>query len=300
MDFSLTRFLDRFAFKNPKKTPEEPKIIQSVVQSKHAKDKEYKQQGSRGVPVTALTDRNCTEDERFIFNYLERRRQMKGGKESGKGDSDSDQSDLDDDEFDSYLDGLSSKTSKVDYMKEMGGMPDSEQAAPGKKRKKQDLDEDDAEADDWDDVAGGEEDDEDMSDISMSGDDISDIDDGEDTDESAMEFSGSEDDEDDGDGQSRGGKNAKGLAVSDKAFARKLKSSTDMSSLFAAADDFGELLEATGKIKKHGTTDEVSTKDKATEKQLAWEQNRMKGGKSRGSGKSSHKSPGKFSKKMKR
>lgn len=71
-----------------------------------------------------------------------------------------------------------------------------------------------------------------------------------------------------------------------KEFNRKLKSSADMSSLFAAADDFGDLLEATGKIKKHGTTDEVSTKDRASEKQLAWEQNRIKGGRGGFGGKS--------------
>lgn len=85
--------------------------------------------------------------------------------------------------------------------------------------------------------------------------------------------------------------------VSDKEFNRKLKSSTDMSSLFAAADDFGELLEATGKIKKHGTTDEVSTKDKASEKQLNWEQNRFKGGKSRTMGKATLKNKSKKFKK---
>lgn len=293
MDFSLTRFLDRFAFKNPKKAAEEQKEIKSVVQSKHAKTKEYKQHGSRGIPVTALTDRNCTEDERFIFNYLERRRQIKGSRKDGEeGDSDSDQGDLDDEEFDSYLDGLCATGAgdaeagkDVDYMKEMSSLPGAEAGeglAKSKKRKKSGDGEgsaDEAE-DDWNEAeeggaAGGEDEDDDISDVSMNGDDISDLSDlGDDSDddEGAMTFSESDGEDDGGKGKSKGG------MFSDKEFKRKLKSSADMSSLFAAADDFGELLEATGKAKKHGTTDEVSNKDRSSEKQLAWEQNRHKGG----------------------
>lgn len=282
MDFSLTRFLDRFAFKNPKKAAEEPKEVKSVVQAKHAKVKEYKQQGSRGIPVTALTDRNCTEDERFIFNYLERRRQIMGKKEEADSDSEAD-GDLDDDEFDSYLDGLSAKGSsksgeQVDYMKEMNGLPDSVDGAEekGKKRKKSKEEDGDSEAeDDWNESG-------DVSDVSMSGEEMSDVSDLDDDDDS--------DDDEDGnafsDSDDEGGRANKGAMVSEKEFNRKLKNSADMSSLFAAADDFGELLEATGKIKKHGTTEEVSTKDKASEKQLAWEQNRFKsGGKGRTMGK---------------
>lgn len=312
MDFSLTRFLDRFAFKNPKKVAEE-KEIKSVVQAKHAKTKDYKQHGSRGIPVTALTDRNCTEDERFIFNYLERRRQIRGSRGDDE-DSDSEQGDLDDDEFDSYLDGLGSKKAdgedeEMDFMKEISSLPDAggEAETKGKKRKKASQDDDDDNADGEDDW-NEEEDDvaDDVSDVSMNGEDISDLSDlGDDSDdeEGAMTFSesdGGSDDDDEEDGGRRKGKKkgSDGAMVSDKEFKRKLKGSADMSSLFAAADDFGELLEATGKIKKHGTTDEVSTKDKASVKQLAWEQNRFKsGGKSRTMGKATLKNKSKKFKK---
>lgn len=299
MDFSLTRFLDRFAFKNPKKEAEEQKEIRSVVQAKHAKSKDYKQHGSRGLSVNALTDRNCTEDERFIFQYLERQRQIRGKKDAGE-DSESDQGDLDDDEFDSYLDGLGAKRmdddEEVDFMKEMSGLPDmgGDKAEGKTKKRKKGAAEDDEEAeDDWND--GEPEGDDDVSDVSMNGDDISDLSDlGDDSDdeEGAMTFSESDGDEEDG------GRKDKGM-VSEKEFNRKLKNSADMSSLFAAADDFGELLEATGKIKKHGTTDEVSTKDRAGEKQLAWEQNRHKGagGKSRNMGKATLKNKSKKFKK---
>lgn len=47
-----------------------------------------------------------------------------------------------------------------------------------------------------------------------------------------------------------------------------------MSSLFAAADDFAELLEETGKTKGHGTINAVFNTDKSSEKQLKWEEQR--------------------------
>lgn len=47
-----------------------------------------------------------------------------------------------------------------------------------------------------------------------------------------------------------------------------------MQSLFAAADDFAELLEESGKSKRHGTSQDVYNKEKASIKQLAWEEDR--------------------------
>lgn len=49
-----------------------------------------------------------------------------------------------------------------------------------------------------------------------------------------------------------------------------------MSSLFAAADDFSEMLEETAKSKTHGTLGDLFNKDKSSEKQLAWEHKRFK------------------------
>lgn len=54
-----------------------------------------------------------------------------------------------------------------------------------------------------------------------------------------------------------------------------------MDSLFAAADDFSEMLEETSKSSKHGTLGEIFNQDKSSEKQMEWEQNRSK---KRGSG----------------
>lgn len=99
-DFSLTQFLERFAFKNPKKN--DANKSDSLVQSIHSKS--YTPHGSRGLPVTQLTSTNCTEDEKFIFEFLSKKREKR---EAFKGLDAS--GDVDDDEFDAYLDSLGSK-----------------------------------------------------------------------------------------------------------------------------------------------------------------------------------------------
>lgn len=50
----------------------------------------------------------------------------------------------------------------------------------------------------------------------------------------------------------------------------------DMNSLFAAAEDFSEMLEETSKTNKHGTLGEIFNQDKSSEKQLQWESKRLK------------------------
>lgn len=50
-----------------------------------------------------------------------------------------------------------------------------------------------------------------------------------------------------------------------------------MSSLFAAVDDFSEMLNDSGNASKtHGTLSELCNKDRSSEKQLYWETNRSK------------------------
>lgn len=60
-DFSLTQFLDRFSFKNPKKE------TVAEIQKKSMNNRGYQAKGSRGQSVHLLTEKNCTEDEKFIF-----------------------------------------------------------------------------------------------------------------------------------------------------------------------------------------------------------------------------------------
>lgn len=103
VDFSLTHFLDRFAFKNPKKENEHKP--ESLVQSMHQKN--YASYGSRGKSVKQLNASNVTEDEKFIFEYLNRKRE----RQAMHGLTDQ-QDEVDDDEFDAYLDSLGGKKKK--------------------------------------------------------------------------------------------------------------------------------------------------------------------------------------------
>lgn len=97
-DFCLTQFLDRFAFRNPKKTADDPKS-QSMSQLVH--NKNYTARGSRGLPVKELSSSNCTEDERFILEYLQQKREKRATfAKAGSDDDDDDAESVNDDEFD--------------------------------------------------------------------------------------------------------------------------------------------------------------------------------------------------------
>jgi ribosome biogenesis protein MAK21 len=57
-DFSVSHFLDRFSFKNPKKVDKKQESSFKPI---------YQAKGSRGLSVHNLTEQNCTEEEKFIF-----------------------------------------------------------------------------------------------------------------------------------------------------------------------------------------------------------------------------------------
>lgn len=99
--------MDRFAFKNPKKDENKP---ESFIHSFHHKN--YTPHGSRGKPVKQLNSTNCTEDEKFIFEYLNRKRERQAA--LGLAGTQKDVEVVDDDEFEAYLDGLSGKKHKAD------------------------------------------------------------------------------------------------------------------------------------------------------------------------------------------
>lgn len=105
VDFSLTHFLERFAFKNPKKETDEKPM--SLVKSIY--NRSYSSHGSRGQSVQRLTGLNCSEEEKFIFAYLDKKKERRALFGLDKKDADDD--DIDDDEFDAYLDGLGGKKS---------------------------------------------------------------------------------------------------------------------------------------------------------------------------------------------
>lgn len=172
-DFSLAHFLERFAFKNPKKS--EKPLAEMATVSKH---NIYSSYGARGRPVKSLTRTNCTEDEKFIFQYLEKKR-LKQGTVPKKTADDDEVGDVDDDEFEAYLDKLGAPTGeedddfdeefKVDYLKEIGGeLTDSQKSKKKKKASTVDVDDDEDMDDidkDWGDDAEGD-DDEDLDDDS--------------------------------------------------------------------------------------------------------------------------------------
>ncbi|KXJ73931.1 hypothetical protein RP20_CCG014726 [Aedes albopictus] len=317
-DFSLGHFLDRFAFKNPKKPKTEEnaegeqvpkKKILGVAQRKG----DYVPSGSRGLPVHSLTKDHCTEDERYIFQFLEQKRErLREAKEKDKArkaekgieDKDDDLSDaesLDDDEFDSYLDRLgvpggddagADLDPEVDFMNEFE--QDLAKKAEKKKKKRaagEDEDEDEfggwdegQDIDEEDEDEGGLDDDEELDDGE---DDLSDggsisLDEGdmdEDEDLDDEEEDEEDDDEDDEEDAPKSKKKRKEGAVSEREFQKKLKTG-DFNSLFAAADDFSEMLETnvgSKDSKSHGTLGEIFNKDNAPSKQMEWEQARFSG-----------------------
>ncbi|XP_037933758.1 uncharacterized protein F23B12.7 [Teleopsis dalmanni] len=322
-DFGLPHFLERFAFKNPKKLDKQKAETPTLAH------KRYLAYGARGKPVKSLTKQNCAEEEMYIFNFLENKRKQAAHmkqKKTGEKDGDDDDEtlkggDIDDDEFEDYLDGFFGKKAKaaaqaeraeeeeLDFLKELGGEFKDEKKKKIKK-KKSDDDEDDGAADidaDWgDDVAENDNDDLDGSDSDMSDDEDGSIDFDNDDDNDSMDDSnnGSEaeddidemsvsgdddiadnDDDDDDDDSSppKSKKSRKQLhAMNEKNFAKTLKHSFDMNSLFAAADDFAELLEETGKTKGQGTANAVFNKDKSSNKQLKWEEKRRSNAKTYG------------------
>ncbi|XP_055538744.1 CCAAT/enhancer-binding protein zeta [Wyeomyia smithii] len=306
-DFSLGHFLDRFAFKNPKKPKTEVDEDGKEVPRKRPlgvaqRKGDYVPSGSRGLPVHSLTSQQCTEDERYIFRFLEQKREkIEAAKEYAKAkkaeagiiddeNADSDAESLDDDEFESYLDrlgvpggndGAADMDKEVDFIREfeqdLAKQKDKKKfkkAAPGEGSDADD--DDDEDFGDWDDAQDIDDMDEDeFADDDNDGDVFSDggsvsLDEGgsdeEDSDIDELEVS------------EKSRKRKKTSGIDAKEFQKKLKTN-DFNSLFAAADDFSEMLErnVTSKDKSHGTLGEVFNKDNASMKQMAWEQSRFSG-----------------------
>lgn len=149
-DFCLTQFLERFSFRNPKKLDD------------------------KQANAASLTRSNCTEDERFIFQYLEQKREKRVAirKALGKrGDGAvADDGSVDDDEFEEYLDGLGGKGGKedgeddelFDFMGDLGDElkgGDEKKDKLSKRAQKRAAEDDEAADGDWDDDGDDEDDD---------------------------------------------------------------------------------------------------------------------------------------------
>ncbi|KAH8293940.1 hypothetical protein KR054_006776 [Drosophila jambulina] len=335
-DFGLPHFLERFAFKNPKKLDA---ASQQTAESATVAHKRYMAYGARGQSVRSLTKANCTEDEMFIFNFLEHKRRQAeilaqskkqlGVKKEEPADGDQEdgeageeylkEGEVDDDEFEAYLDGYFGKKFKegadvdeqedeeLNFLEELGGEIQADKSKDKKKKKQTaDKSEDDMEDidEDWGDDDLGEEDDEggeDQSDDETGSIDLEPLDDDEDDDDDAGSISDgdsseapeSPDDDDDDDAPPRSKKSRQDSSgmFNGRSFAKTLKQSHDMSSLFAAADDFSSMLEETSKVKGQGTSNAVFNKDKSSDKQMKWEENRRSNAKTYKGKKSAGKKP---------
>lgn len=219
-DFGLPHFLERFAFKNPKKLDHQ----QAVDGAASVAHKRYTSFGARGKPVKSLTKATCTEDEMFIFNYLEHKRkqvelmeQTKKQKKVEKvesteaADDELKEGEVDDDEFESYLDDFFGKKLKkgadgeqdeeeLNFLQELGGELQTDKSKKKDKKKKQT--EDDEMDDEWDDGAEDEDEEEEADELSDAG-----ADDQSDDETGSIDLEpidNDEDDDDDGDDDDEG------------------------------------------------------------------------------------------------
>lgn len=264
-DFGLPHFLERFAFKNPKKLDYQP-AVEGAAAAASAAHKRYTSYGARGKPVKSLTKATCTEDEMFIFNYLEHKRkqaelveQAKKVKEEEEaaeaeeaGDDDLKEGEVDDDEFESYLDGFFGNKAKkggadgededeLNFLEELGGELQADKSK--KKKKKGDDDDDEDMADDWEDDAGEDDDDEELSEAGEQSDDetgsidlqpLDEDDDEDDDQEGSISMDGGDSDssdapespdEDDDEDAPKSKKARKETQLNERSFANKLKHS---------------------------------------------------------------------------
>ncbi|XP_076272674.1 nucleolar complex protein 1 [Rhynchophorus ferrugineus] len=265
-DFTLIRFLDRFVFKNPKTLEDK-----NGAHPTFGKRKFYKPKGVKTIPVNSKSylnekEQNIPVDEMFLYSYLQRKYRNRDFKEA---DDNSDLESVQSEEFEDMLDKMTGVQDEgsdedIDYMGDIG---DSLKKKPekGKKRKNADDEEESAdevsnEESDFEDDDGVEGESED--DLEANEEDLDLMDDLSDNDDEDIEFLS---DSEDGDKSDK--KNKKSI--------KKKGNKDDISALFASAEEFASLLEDEGSSKqKSGSSNVMQNKDKASQKQLAWEDKR--------------------------
>ncbi|XP_035451249.2 CCAAT/enhancer-binding protein zeta [Spodoptera frugiperda] len=277
-DFAGIRFLDRFVFKNPKKRAD-TQLDDGVkkVKGSHPKfaiRKNYTAKGLKSIPVNSASYLNedaskVPVDERFLYDFLQKRR-------NAAEDSDDDDSDADSvnsEDFEQYLDSVTGAKALAESDDELDYLADMAATKQKRGNKKQDDDEDHQLGSDDDDdedgeegAAGGDDDEEDGDsdgELNISGDEDEPALSGE---EDELLLEDSDDDDDKIDVPGTKSKKGKGKL--------KLKGGDDLGSLFASAEEFSTLLEETATNKKQGSSQAVANTDNASTKQLAWEDNR--------------------------
>ncbi|XP_029281106.1 CCAAT/enhancer-binding protein zeta [Cottoperca gobio] len=288
-DFTLTRFLDRFVFRNPKQLKGKQNTDAAGLTPKQR------------APLSSLPV-NCEEflckeesqipvDEVFFHRFFKKRqqeKQLKIRRPRGDGDDDSVE-DVDDEEFEKMLDSCEGDS----YFTEMEDELDFAGNVKTKKKKKKDVEESDSDGSDMDDL-----DDEEVSLGSMDEEDF-----GDELEDEGGTFmdpdgGGDEDDddevpqlEDDAFGESDDEMEVPDITPRAKKGKRKSSEELDFSSgttqakkkkkgktdaaMFASAEEFGSLLDenAGSKFDNIGLNAMANT-DKAGLKQLKWEAHR--------------------------
>merc|ERR1712106_234354 len=191
-DFTLTRFLDRFVFRNPKKNPEKNKPTTVL-----GKRNIYKPSGIKAVAPDSKDflnrdAENVPTDEMFMYKYFHEKLERKGEK------TDDDASSVTSEEFNNYLDNMGGRANDFDGedLDFAGGLGDEE----SKKGEESDGEDDsDGEAPEMDTLANSDEDEP----TGLNGEDdenFKDLSSGEEDDEMDLMAGGDDDDEMDEEG----------------------------------------------------------------------------------------------------
>jgi len=274
-DFTLTRFLDRFVFRNPKKetTEREEKGTKAAKpDAVFSRRQLYAPAGVRKIAPDSKAYADADEssvplDERFIHRFVvERRARKDADKEEDDNES------VTSEDFNDYLDNF------------YGGK---------KKRKdggEEDFDEDDnldfaGHVDEGANVEEGDDDDDDWADMDDDSDDELQLEGEDDADDQFGELEGSDDEFDEegfdyGDEEDKLKTSKRTLAFQEKASKGKKRKmgerSGNLEGLLASAEEFADLVEeaAIDDIDLGGSEAVSNLKDKASKKQLKWEAGR--------------------------
>ncbi|XP_046401294.1 CCAAT/enhancer-binding protein zeta [Ischnura elegans] len=241
-DFALLRFLNRFAFKNPKKAgsrnqgEESADAVQRIDVSVFSRKRDYAPQGVRSLPLTCgsyLTEKeeNIPVEERFLYNYMRTRRSMKAD-DKGEAERESDNDSVNSDEFEEVM---------------------NEFISGGKKKESTSVEEDIEEDVDFADGIDFDEQDGD----------------GDDGDIEPRSTKRSK--------KKVLTKKRKAVEVEESSGSESEAGDDDITKVFASAEEFSEMLQDTGSSGLHmGGSSGVSNQDNSALKQLQWEESRDK------------------------
>ncbi|XP_060722252.1 CCAAT/enhancer-binding protein zeta [Tachysurus vachellii] len=287
-DFTLIRFLDRFVFRNPKQMKGKQNTDATVMQPKHKKTTN----NIRSLPVNseeylAKEESQIPVDEVFFYRFFKKREGVTRLKKPHGDDAESVE-DVDDDEFDRLLDTIESDGCFTEFKDEDLDFAGNVKSNSKKGKKSEDVSDLDSEDDlDDEEISLGSMDEEDFGDeleddggafMDPGGDDDDEVPELEDDDDGDDAVFDDFDDMDEAAEISTGGKKGKrkssgplGLFDS-KPSKMKKRGKMEDTAMFAAAEEFGDLLDENSDMKFDNIgINAMANKDKASVKQLKWE-----------------------------